>query len=71
MIETIQQSLHSAIVDSIVELDECLLCRRFHRQRKLESDKNSALIYTKSARKYVQRIRNFKKLLKQQPNIDE
>jgi hypothetical protein len=71
MTETIQQSLEWAIVDSIVELEECLLCRRFHRQRKLESDKNSALIYTKASRKYIQRIRNFRKLLKEQTNIDE
>jgi hypothetical protein len=71
MIETIQQSLNWAIVDSIVELEECLFCRKFHRQRKLESDKNSALICTKAARKYIQRIRNFRKLLKEQTNIDE
>lgn len=62
--ETVEDSLNWAIVESLVELEECLLCRKFHRQRNLESDKNSAVIYTKAVRKYIQRIRNFRKLLR-------
>lgn len=61
--ETVEDSLNWAIVGSMIELEECLLCRKIHRQRNLESDKNSALIYTKAIKKYIQRIRNFRKLL--------
>lgn len=67
MTESVKESLKWAIKHVKFDLDESLIRRRVYRDLiKNGKDYNTAKdLYEKSARKYIQRLKNFKKLLKE------